>query len=174
MQTTKDAMNKSIERLLESIEKRMRQSNGQVNVSHHMKCVTLDVISRLAFNMDDTDVHQDQSVLRDMASQFMDDTTNIVLELAAYFPILSTMVALYYNNFGGGRLISTISEQLNKCIIDYYQAKIKEKFAQTGGGGTKERSKETPKMNILDFMLEQQEQGNLDELEIIGLFTLIN
>ena len=56
-------------------------------------------------------------------------------------------------------------EHLNKCVIEYYQKRIRDRFSTDSNDLSKDS-----KVNILDFMLEQQEQGNLSEMELMGMF----
>ena len=89
LKTTKLAINDSVKRLLVALEAQRLKSNESMDVSRYMQSVTLDVISRLAFNMQDTaDLYEDDSNLRNITTEFMENhSPNLVLQLIAYFPL---------------------------------------------------------------------------------------
>lgn len=129
-----------------------------------MQSVTLDIISRLAFNMENTDdIYEDDSHLRHITTDFMKNhSPNLVLQATGYFPFLEKVAVLAFSIFGGGKLIDYIMEHLNKCFVEYYQKRIRQKFSPESTDCP------TGKVNILDYMMEQQEQGNLSQNELMG------
>lgn len=146
--------------MLGSIEKNVKQGKP-IDISNPMKNVTLDVICRMAFNMDNNDVHEENSELREMTTQFMERTTNVAGRLVHLAPILKQVALLYYQFFSNGRFLNTMLEHLHNSIVKHYQQKLELKFSP-------EKEQEDNRMNILDYMLEQQELGNLTENELLG------
>lgn len=141
-----------MERLLEAIE--AQRSQEWIDLSFNMKNVTLDVILRLAFNMGNTDVHEPSSDIREMTTAFMLQSQSGIIRSAVYFPLLKSVAAFIYNYLSSGRFITVMMKEINKSICEYNILKMNQIQDQ--------------KVNILDFMLEQKEQGNLSEMEIIG------
>ena len=166
LKTTKLAINESVKRLLVALEAQRLKSGGSIDVTRYMQSFSLDVISRMAFHMNDTDdLYEEDSHLRKITTDFMENhSPNLILQLIAYFPFLERVAVLAYTIFGGGKLIDTILEHVNKCVVEYYQKRIQDKFSNDTNGSGKES-----KVNILDFMLDQQEQGNLSEMELMGM-----
>lgn len=105
--------------------------------------------------MDETDVYEPNSHLHEITAAIMEDTANVVLTWTTYLPFLKRLVYLSYEYVGKYTL--QIVQHLNVCIEQYYAKK------KSHTGNQKER-----KENILDFMLEQKELGNLSELEVMG------
>ena len=165
MKSTKAVISNSVKRLLEELDK-CRMASNRIDLARYMKSVTLDIISRSAFSMDDTDVYEDNSYLRRITADIMEDTSNIVLTWATYLPFLKRFILLAYETVGKYTL--RINQHLKMCIEKYYN-----KRAVEAGGkvGTKKEDLET-KANILDFMLEQKEQGNLNENQVMGTWAV--
>ncbi len=153
-------INACISRLLREVEQ-TRSDGKPIDLSYYMKSVTLDIISRTAFSMDDTDVYEgERSHMHRITAAIMEDTENFVLTWALYLPFMKKLVYLAYETFGKYTL--SIAQHLNRCIEDYYEKQKK-------SSGKVELNIEK-KENILDFMLEQKALGNLNENEVMGKF----
>ena len=140
------------------MEKKLSKNNSDellLNITQHMNSVTLDVICRLAFNMNDTDVHEDHSSFRKMVVDFMQQSSDPTLRIIEYFPSLKNILHFLFYFFGNGKLLQTISQKLDNEISKYYQEKLRNHLEE------KSAKKNNRKINILDFMIEQQELGNL-------------
>ncbi len=178
-----DTINEAVGRMILALETKRRAKSSAtgapppIDVSSLMQCVTLEVISRHAFNAtaeEMADLYEENSRLRTITAQFMArQAPNFALQLTAYFPPLQRLAVLAYSLFGGGQLIDHIVEHVNRCVIEYYQMRIRQRFGEADG--EKESAPSQRKVNILEYMLEQQEQGNLSELELTGnaIVTLI-
>ncbi|KAH7639679.1 cytochrome p450-like protein [Dermatophagoides farinae] len=182
MDSTRQAINLSVKRLLHSMEKKLSKINNndndndnQLNITQHMNSITLDVICRLAFNMNDTDVHDDYSEFRQMVVDFMQKTENPNLRIIEYFPIFSRLFKILYYMFGNGKLLRTITDNLHEEIAKYYQEKIRNHFDEQNRNNHNDDDDERKKrkVNMLDFMIEQQELGNIDEQQLIGNAVVI-
>ncbi|OTF77368.1 cytochrome P450-like protein [Euroglyphus maynei] len=124
-----------------------------------MDSITLDVICRLAFNMHNTDVHNEDSLFRKMVVDFMRQTSDPILRIIGYFPFLKKFLSILFHLFGNANLLKTISKKLDNEISKYYMEKLK---------NNQHQKHDDRKINILDFMIEQQQLGNLNELQLIG------
>lgn len=154
LQTTKTVINESVARLISHIE--ASESTEHFNLSLGSKCLSLDIITRLAFNMNPVDIYDEKCTLRELAIEFLEHSSNFPVALTAYFPASEKLFRLLFGIFGGGNLVNMILTHLEKVVKEY-----------------KIPSESLAKVNLLDFMLEQKTHGTLNETELMGNAILI-
>lgn len=153
--------------MMDFLKIKQTQNNELINVKVLMQCVTQEIISKFAFNATEKqvdDFYTENSKQRQIIGQFMDNQSpNFVFQLMAYFPFFKWLAALLYNIFGGGKFINHIVKHVKKCVLKYNQKRVS--FFDDMDSGKTQNSK---KVNILDYMLKQQELGNLNQNELMG------
>lgn len=180
LSTAKQTINEAVSRLVGAIEGKRASGETTLDVLSLMQCVTLEVISRHAFNataQEAADLYEEDSKLRLMTTQFMKmHSPEVALQMTSYFPFLEQVAIFAYKLFGGGQLIDHLVEHISRCLVEYYQTRIQERFSPpTEEGPKREEANRPKKVNLLDYMLEQQEKGALNEMELMGnaIITLI-
>lgn len=152
LHTTKTVINESVARFMAHIE--ASKSADRFNLSFGNKCLSLDIITRLAFNMNPVDIYDKKCTLRELTIDFLENSSNFPVALTAYFPTSEKLFRLLFGIFGGGNLVNMILAHLEKVVKKY------------------EKPSES-KVNLLDFMLEQRANGTLNETELMGNAILI-
>ena len=120
LQTSKTVVNESVGRFLAFIESSSNFGDN-FNLSFGMKCFSLDIITRLAFNMEPNDIYDEHCTLRELAVEFLEQSSNVPVALTAYLPISEKLFRLLFGIFGGGNLVNTILTHLDKCVRYIYQ-----------------------------------------------------
>lgn len=135
-----------------------------VNVNTLSKAFTLDVISKIAFALEESDVFEPDSHLLGMAEEFMANCDGPIIRLVLMFPFLARVIEFINNYLTSGRMVDMLSRHLKKLIEQYH---IKE-FLDIPKENTSSGESYIPKRNLLDYMLFQGKVANLSPNETIG------
>ncbi|KAH9404507.1 hypothetical protein TYRP_000331 [Tyrophagus putrescentiae] len=140
-----------------------------VNVNILSKAFTLDVISRIAFALEESDVFEPNSHLLGMAEEFMANCDGPIIRLVLMFPFLSRVIEFINNYLTSGRMVDMLSKHLKKLIEQYH---IKE-FLDVPKENDTSSEAYIQKRNMLDYMLFQGKVANLSTNETIGNLLVV-
>lgn len=134
-----------------------------INASTLSKSYTIDVISKIAFGLNDTDAFETDSKLMEMAEEFMANCDGPINWLMYMFPFLGRPIELINNYLTSGRMIDMLSRHLKKIIKEYQLASLNDD----------DQHNEDVKQNVIDYFLYQKKVSNLTENEVIGNLLVI-
>ncbi|KAJ6225753.1 hypothetical protein RDWZM_004298 [Blomia tropicalis] len=135
-----------------------------INASTLSKSYTIDVISKIAFGLNDTDAFETDSKLMEMAEEFMANCDGPINWLMYMFPFLGRPIELINNYLTSGRMIDMLSRHLKKIIKEYQLESLNDDDDQHN---------EDVKQNVIDYFLYQKKVSNLTENEAIGNLLVI-
>lgn len=148
---------------MQTIVLQHKEGNRLVNMNKLSRCFTLEIISKIAFALDQTEtLEQDDSQLVKMMEEFIEGCDNILIRLSFVFPFMMNIIKFINDNFTSGRLIDHLVKHLNTQIEQYKLTATEENLSD------RSNDKSTKRSILMDYVLFQGNVGNITKDETIG------